>query len=321
VLTPLAGDGPDRPRSRAPCGASWKLSANVTILGYQSQTQCSNLLAETDVFCRASFAEGVPVVLMEAMAAAVPVWRRQRGNPELVEDASAAASCRPPRNAESLAARNRRPPATPPNLRNRFGAVAVRAKVEREFRWSMPNRPSSSRRIHSDQPLHPGLDESSRPRITIPSRLHSFRRAARYPSRIPRSPGRDEPKVTRSGRLDSIARNTIAPAFGSPTTAQRRHPRHPLRYGPKLPYLKVNIRRDDRGFRKLGGGVISLFQPTANDTSSPRHSTTSQVDDPRPRPAAELLRIPHGRPHEADPRLAPAAAALLPRRLGEVWSS
>jgi glycosyltransferase involved in cell wall biosynthesis len=45
------------------------------------------LYAETDVFCLPSFAEGVPVVLMEAMAMKIPVVATEiMGVPELVDD-------------------------------------------------------------------------------------------------------------------------------------------------------------------------------------------------------------------------------------------
>ena len=51
------------------------------------RSRCVRCCRETDVFVMASFAEGVPVVLMEAMAAGVPVVATQiAGVPELVED-------------------------------------------------------------------------------------------------------------------------------------------------------------------------------------------------------------------------------------------
>ena len=55
----------------------------------------------------ASFAEGVPVVLMEAMAAGVPVVATQiAGIPELVED-GVSGFLVPPGDAEALAGKDR----------------------------------------------------------------------------------------------------------------------------------------------------------------------------------------------------------------------
>ena len=41
------------------------IAAQVKFLGYKSAAQVRDLLTETDVFVMSSFAEGVPVVLME----------------------------------------------------------------------------------------------------------------------------------------------------------------------------------------------------------------------------------------------------------------
>ncbi|HZK81911.1 MAG TPA: glycosyltransferase family 4 protein, partial [Humisphaera sp.] len=82
----VAGDGPDRQRLTTQAN-DLGLSQNVNFLGYQSQQQVRDLLGQTDVFVMASFAEGVPVVLMEAMAANVPVVAtRVAGVAELVEE-------------------------------------------------------------------------------------------------------------------------------------------------------------------------------------------------------------------------------------------
>ncbi|CUH79410.1 glycosyltransferase family 4 protein [Tropicibacter naphthalenivorans] len=76
----VIGDGPDR--------AALETQAkglNVDFLGYRSQAEVAEALAQTDVFVLPSFAEGVPVVLMEAMASGVPVVTTQiAGVPELV---------------------------------------------------------------------------------------------------------------------------------------------------------------------------------------------------------------------------------------------
>jgi colanic acid/amylovoran biosynthesis glycosyltransferase len=81
----LAGDGPDRPALQAQCEALG-IADCVRFLGYQSLAEVQGLLREADVFVLPSFAEGVPVVLMEAMSAGVPVVAtRIAGIPELVE--------------------------------------------------------------------------------------------------------------------------------------------------------------------------------------------------------------------------------------------
>lgn len=81
----LIGDGPERSdlENRA---ARMGLSAVVHFAGYKSQTEVADALSRADLFVLPSFAEGVPVVLMEAMAAAVPVVTTHvAGIPELVE--------------------------------------------------------------------------------------------------------------------------------------------------------------------------------------------------------------------------------------------
>ncbi|SHH65264.1 glycosyltransferase family 4 protein [Marivita hallyeonensis] len=82
----LVGDGPDRKNLEAAVKRQG-LSDRVVFLGYRSQAEVAEELAQADVFVLPSFAEGVPVVLMEAMAGQVPVLTtRLAGVPELVED-------------------------------------------------------------------------------------------------------------------------------------------------------------------------------------------------------------------------------------------
>ena len=103
----------------------------MQFLGYQSQAQVRELLRETDVFVMASFAEGVPVVLMEAMASGVPVVSSNiAGIPELVED-GVSGMLVPPGDAAAVARAAGRL-LSDPDLRARFGA-AGRSTVEREF--------------------------------------------------------------------------------------------------------------------------------------------------------------------------------------------
>src|SRR5882757_5370450 len=86
VTLDIAGDGPDRQLLEEQVRAL-NISSRVKFLGYQSQPQVRELLKQADLFVMSSFAEGVPVVLMEAMAAGVPVVAtRIAGIPELVRD-------------------------------------------------------------------------------------------------------------------------------------------------------------------------------------------------------------------------------------------
>ena len=80
----LIGEGPDRARLEelaAPLGDA------VRFLGHRGQGEVAAALAECDALVLPSFAEGVPVVLMEAMASARPVIATPVGGvTELVED-------------------------------------------------------------------------------------------------------------------------------------------------------------------------------------------------------------------------------------------
>ncbi len=82
----VVGDGEDRPALEQ-FVREQGLSQNVKFVGYKSQTEVRQYLKETDIFVLPSFAEGVPVSLMEAMATGVPVIAtRIAGISELVED-------------------------------------------------------------------------------------------------------------------------------------------------------------------------------------------------------------------------------------------
>jgi colanic acid/amylovoran biosynthesis glycosyltransferase len=81
----LVGAGPDEP---ALCDqiSDLGLSDVVEMVGAIGQDDLPDLYRSSDIFCLPSFAEGVPVVLMEAMACAVPVISTViAGIPELVE--------------------------------------------------------------------------------------------------------------------------------------------------------------------------------------------------------------------------------------------
>ncbi|MGP1375880.1 MAG: glycosyltransferase family 4 protein [Almyronema sp.] len=82
----VVGDGEERASLEANV-QQMGLQTVVEFVGYQSQSAVRQYLQQTDIFVLPSFAEGVPVVLMEAMATAVPVIAtRIAGISELVEE-------------------------------------------------------------------------------------------------------------------------------------------------------------------------------------------------------------------------------------------
>jgi glycosyltransferase involved in cell wall biosynthesis len=97
----VVGDGPER-KDFEQHANNLGIQSNVHFLGYQSQSQVRDHLNNTDVFVLPSFAEGVPVVLMEAMAAGVPVvTTRIAGIAELVDDGQSGTLV-PPGNTDAL---------------------------------------------------------------------------------------------------------------------------------------------------------------------------------------------------------------------------
>jgi glycosyltransferase involved in cell wall biosynthesis len=101
VRLTIVGDGPDRAhleRAAAPLGDA------VRFTGYLSQAEVAATLTRAHVVVLPSLAEGVPVMLMEAMAARLPVIATQvAGTAELVED-GVSGRLVPPGDAVSLAA-------------------------------------------------------------------------------------------------------------------------------------------------------------------------------------------------------------------------
>ncbi len=82
----LVGDGPDR-ASLEKSVARRGLQARVTFTGSVNQDEIREYYRRADVFALASFAEGIPVVLMEAMAMEIPcVTTCITGIPELIRD-------------------------------------------------------------------------------------------------------------------------------------------------------------------------------------------------------------------------------------------
>ena len=102
VRLSVVGDGPDRERLEA-LARRLGIAGETHFAGAVALTETAGWYEAADVFCLPSFAEGVPVVLMEALATGVPVVTTQiAGIPELVED-GVSGFLVPPGRADRLA--------------------------------------------------------------------------------------------------------------------------------------------------------------------------------------------------------------------------
>jgi glycosyltransferase involved in cell wall biosynthesis len=126
----VVGDGPDRARLQREVGRMG-LAGRVRFTGALNQAEVQAELARADAFVLPSLAEGIPVVLMEAMASGLPcVTTPVNGIPELIQHDRTgllAAPGDPQALAEQLARL-----LTDAGLRERL-ATAGRAQVERAF--------------------------------------------------------------------------------------------------------------------------------------------------------------------------------------------
>jgi len=126
VRVRIAGDGPDRPALEAELA---RLGAAVELLGERDDVPA--LLARSDVFVLPSRSEGMPMSVLEAMAAELPVVASAVGGvPELVSDGETGALV-PPGDPEALAAALA-PLVADAGMRARLGR-AGRERVQREF--------------------------------------------------------------------------------------------------------------------------------------------------------------------------------------------
>jgi glycosyltransferase involved in cell wall biosynthesis len=285
----LAGDGPERPALEKQA-ADLGVASRVRFLGYQSQTQIRGELAAADVFVMTSLAEGLPVVVMEAMAAGAPVVAPNiAGIPELIEDrvtglltptedshATASAVLKLLGDGslrQSLVQAARAKVQTDFNIRHEAGWFA-RILESAEAGQSEPNRPASSPSPCTQGEGRGGRGEGSstsenpveKPKgDPHPNPLPEY--MERGPEAVARSdrrfllisPCRNEAQYMRR-TLESVVAQSTLPALwiivddGSTDAT----PAILSEYAAKYPFIRV-LRREDRGFRQLGGGVIDAF--------------------------------------------------------------
>jgi colanic acid/amylovoran biosynthesis glycosyltransferase len=126
----LVGDGPERPFLES-LAARLGIAGQVRFLGALAHQQTLAQVAQADVFVLASFAEGLPVALMEAMALGVPcVTTTIAAIPELIQDGVNGLLVAPA-NPQALSAALARL-AADPDLRHRLG-VEARRTVETRY--------------------------------------------------------------------------------------------------------------------------------------------------------------------------------------------
>lgn len=126
----IVGDGPSRAGAEARA-RELGIAEAVAFAGFRAQTEVARMLEEADLLVLPSFAEGVPVVLMEAMASRIPVIAsRVAGVQELVEDGVTGFTV-PPGDVATLTDRISRVLSDPGTARAM--GEAGRRMVEREF--------------------------------------------------------------------------------------------------------------------------------------------------------------------------------------------
>jgi glycosyltransferase involved in cell wall biosynthesis len=128
VEVEIIGDGPSADAIRLQA-AKLGIEKRVSFAGELLPGEVSRRLTDADIFCMASFAEGLPISIMEAMAIGVPVVTTWVGGiPELAINGVTALTV-PPGNGGALAEAIKQLIANEP-LRERL-VVAARAAVER----------------------------------------------------------------------------------------------------------------------------------------------------------------------------------------------
>jgi colanic acid/amylovoran biosynthesis glycosyltransferase len=174
----VIGDGELAPHLQK-MAASLGIAEVVRFEGAVGQDDIRDYYRRADLFCLSSFAEGVPVVLMEAMSMGLPVVAPNiMGVPELVDDGENGLLVSPGRS-DQLASAIRRL-AGDPELRRELGA-AGRRKVSMNFHISQsaetlanafaeltqsgsicgPERESSSAKPMTVEPLEDIPDKSA----------------------------------------------------------------------------------------------------------------------------------------------------------------
>jgi glycosyltransferase involved in cell wall biosynthesis len=126
VTATFVGDGPERDSLERRAA---DLRLDVRFAGAVGQGELAAYYADAQLFCLPAFAEGLPVVLMEAMGSGLPVVSTSvMGVPELVEHGESGLLVSPGRDDQLANAIARL--ASAPELRKRMGSAGRRRVVE-----------------------------------------------------------------------------------------------------------------------------------------------------------------------------------------------
>jgi poly-beta-1,6-N-acetyl-D-glucosamine synthase len=246
----IAGDGPERPALEH-LTLQLGIRGNVEFLGAVDNHQVRNLLQCSNVFalaCRTDSSgdrDGIPVVLMEAMACGVPV---------ISGDLPAIRELVIPDKTGQLVDSHDAPAwakafdrLTSDTVFRESTVTAGSAMVQQEF--DLHSNVTTlmgvlEKTVRQSRGVTPPLGTNGH----IPSRKYALI-----------TPCRDEAKYARR-TLDAIVTQTIRPAIwvivddGSTDET----PKILAEYAQRFPFIKI-VQRADRGDRKLGGGVIDAY--------------------------------------------------------------
>lgn len=215
----------------------------VRFSGPVGQDDIQTHFDDADVLVVSSFMEGVPVVLMEAMAKELAVLStRVGGVPELIDDGQEGLLTAP--GSASGLAQSMERLARDPALRRRLGRAA-RVKIASEF-----NLATTGQRIVS-------LFSQSLLNVQEPARVSDKPDASRRYVLV--TPCRNEAEYAHR-TLDSVTGQSVPPALWVIVDdgSNDQTPEILARYAARFPYIRV-VRREDRGKRSVGPGVIEAF--------------------------------------------------------------
>jgi glycosyltransferase involved in cell wall biosynthesis len=288
----MVGEGPMRP-ALARLAADLGIAGRVTFHGAVGHDRMPRRYAEADVLAVSSFMEGVPVVLMEAMASGLAVVSTAVGGVgELVRTGHSGLLV-PPGSAEALA-ESLQALAIDPGKVAAMGAAGRGAVIEG---YDSERTGAEVARLLA---RYAG-DERSEPRPARSAGAVRVAGTAAHPPYVLVSACRDEARFARRA-IESVLRQTAAPGQwvivddGSTDGTLAILEEYARRQGS----IRV-LRRPDRGARSVGPGVIEAFNAGLALVDLNRYAYLCKLDldvELPPRYFEELLRR-----MEAQPRL------------------